>query len=446
MGSVAELVELRQRAEARRLRLDTLIRLRWLAVTGQLVAVLAVHYGFGFPLPIEGALVVIALSMALNLVLKVRYPFSYRMDVSAAVGLLAYDVLQLAALLYLTGGLENPFAFLFLAPVMISATTLPPARTAQLGALAMVCASALAFWHQPLPWTPGDSVPLPPLYIAGVWLSILLGLTFIGAYAWRVSEESRQLSDALAATELVLAREQHLSQLDGLAAAAAHELGTPLGTIALVVRELDRAMPETDPHKEDIGLLREQVERCRAILGTITSLGAEPEGPYGIMTVSHLLEEVVAPHRAVGPEIMVDTAGDGPEPACSRNAGLMYGLGNLIENAVDFARDRVRVSATWDQRVVRIEIRDDGGGFPPEVIDRLGEPYVTARSGPGRSREAGEGLGLGLFIAKTLIERTGASLSLSNGGPSDRGAVVTVRWPRESFEIKRRDVAVDAIG
>ena len=208
----------------RLLRLDTLIKLRWLAVGGQLAAVLTVHLILGFLLPLAGALAIIAVSAALNLALRARYPTTHRMEDGAAAALLAYDVVQLAALLYLTGGLENPFAILFLAPVMISATTLPPFRTLGLGTLAMAAATGLAFFHKPLPWIVDDGLQLPALYVGGVWLSILLGLTFIGVYAWRVAEEARQLGDALAATELVLAREMHLSQLDGLAAAAAHEL------------------------------------------------------------------------------------------------------------------------------------------------------------------------------------------------------------------------------
>lgn len=421
--------------EARRLRLQTLIRLRWLAVTGQALAVLGVHFGLGFRLPLGPALLVIMFSAWLNIALRARFPISHRVGERAAAFLLAYDILQLAALLYLTGGLENPFAYLFLAPVMISATTLPPQRTMMLGMLAIVAATVLAFWHMPLPWAPDQKIQLPSLYLAGVWLSIMLGLTFIGAYAWRVSEEARQLSDALAATELVLAREQHLTQLDGLAAAAAHELGTPLATIALVVRELDRAIPADDPHRDDIALLRDQTARCRTILSKIASLGSETAGPMERMTLRHLLEDVSAPQRPFGVSISVTCSGDGPEPVCLRNPGLLYGLGNLIDNAVDFARQAVVVAADWNDASVRIVIRDDGGGFAPAVLDRLGEPYLTTR-GADRQRDAAGGLGLGLFIAKTLLERSGARFSAGNASPPDTGAIVTLVWPREVFSAE----------
>ncbi len=417
---------------ARSIRLATLIRLRWLAVAGQSAAVLIVYLGFGFPLPITLVIAIITLSVSLNLILSVRFPTTHRLGERAAALLLGFDVLQLGALLYLTGGLENPFAILFLAPVMISATTLPPARTLALGALALGATSALGLWHQPLPWIPGEEIRLPPLYVLGVWLAILLGLTFIGAYAWRVAEESRQLGNALAATELVLAREQHISQLDGLAAAAAHELGTPLATIALVVKELERATAAGDPHREDILLLKEQVARCRTILAKIATLGTEPAEQLRVVGLKQLLEEISAPQRPFHAKLVIEAAGAGVEPRTPRSAGLTYGLENLIDNAVDFAATTVTITADWSPTRVTLRIRDDGPGFPPEILRRLGEPYVTTRRLDERS--GGGGLGLGLFIAKTLLERTGASFSASNARGPGRGAEITLTWRREQFE------------
>jgi two-component system, sensor histidine kinase RegB len=419
---------------ARSIRLATLIRLRWLAVAGQLAAVLIVSIGFGFPLPIAAVFAIITLSIALNLILSVRFPTAHRLGERSAALLLGFDVLQLWALLFLTGGLENPFAILFLAPVMISATTLPPVRTLALGALALAATSTLALWHQPLPWTPGEEIRLPPLYVLGVWLAILLGLTFIGAYAWRVAEESRQLGNALAATELVLAREQHISQLDGLAAAAAHELGTPLATIALVVKEMERATAAGDPHRDDILLLKEQVARCRTILGKIATLGTEPAEQLRIVGLKQLLEEISAPQRPFHAKLVVEAAGVGTEPRTPRSAGLTYGLENLIDNAVDFAATTVTIRADWSPTRVTLRITDDGPGFPPEILRRLGEPYVTTRRLDERS--GGGGLGLGLFIAKTLLERTGASFNAANARAADSGAEITLTWRREQFEQK----------
>ncbi len=414
-----------------RLRLDTLIRLRWLAVAGQSLAVLFVHFGLDFALPFWPAALAIIASAVLNLVLRWSFPLGHRLGDASASAILAFDVVQLSVLLFLTGGLQNPFAMLILAPVMISATALPPSYTVTIGVTAIAAASVLAFLHMPLPWADA-SFEMPWLYRTGVWTAIALGTVFTGAYAWRVAEESRQLAGALAATELVLAREQHLSQLDGLAAAAAHELGTPLATIALIAKELERMAPSEGEMAEDITLLREQVQRCREILGKLNSLESGGEGPLETMRLLHLVEEVVGPQRPFGVAIRVESRGLGSEPVCRRNPAILYGLGNLVENAVDFAQTEVEITASWDHQGVAVSIVDDGPGFPADMLSRLGEPYVTSR-GPRRAKEGG-GLGLGLFIAKTLLERSGARLNMRNASGGTRGAEITIVWPRTAFE------------
>jgi two-component system sensor histidine kinase RegB len=432
---MADLFSLGFGQEARRLKLDTLVRLRWLAVMGQCAAVAIVRFELGFKLPFGLCLSVILASAAINLWFRIRRPASHRLGDDAASFLLAFDILQLAALLYLTGGLQNPFSILFLAPIMISATALPPERTLGLGLLAIGCATLLVLVHRPLPWSEGEHIELPFMYVVGVWIAILLGIAFTGAFAYRVAEEGRQLAGALAATELVLAREQHFSQLDGLAAAAAHELGTPLATIALVTKELDLQAPKGSPMAEDTRLLREQVERCREILSKLTSLGDDDEGGFlGTMSLGHLLEDIASPQRSFGIDITIACAGEGPEPVCARSPGLLYGLGNLVDNAVDFATSTIAIDARWTAEWVSVEIRDDGPGFAPEVLLRVGEPYVTTRGSRRLDQEGGSGLGLGLFIAKTLIERSGAQLTLANAIPPDRGAVVRIVWPRTAFE------------
>lgn len=423
----------------RNLRLDTLVRLRWLAVIGQTGAVLLVHFGLDYTLPLGECLAVIALSALLNIALRLRFRMTHRLDPGRAAWLLAFDIAQLAGLLFLTGGLQNPFALLFLGPVLISATALPPRMTLRLGAFAALCATVLLFdeAHLPLPWA-GAPPLLPRIYLLGIWLSLLLALGFIGAYAWQVAEEARLLADALAATELVLAREQHLSQLDGLAAAAAHELGTPLSTIAVVARELERALDGDSPHSEDVRLLREQAQRCREILGKLTELSTASE-PFDRMKLAALIEEVVAPHRNFGVAIDVVLPHDrSGEPVGARNPAILYGLGNLVENAVDFARHRVELAAHWTEQDLAVTISDDGPGFAPEIVDRIGEPYVTSRGGgrPGTERET-DGLGLGFFIAKTLLERSGAMLSFVNRAAPANGAVVRLRWARADFEKPR---------
>ncbi|CAA0107755.1 Sensor histidine kinase RegB [Starkeya nomas] len=438
------------------LRLDTLIRLRWLAISGQTLAIVFVEWVLGFSLPIGACLAVVALSAWLNLALRLRNPGARRLSDAEAAWLLAYDILQLAALLFLTGGLANPFALLFLAPVLISATALSPRTTVLLGVLAAVCAALVGLWQMPLPWAGsghlvGTAPLLPPLYLVANWLALAIAIAFMGVHAWRVAEETRELSEALAATELVLAREQHLSALDGLAAAAAHELGTPLATITVVAKELARSLPPDNPVSDDVRLVSEQAERCRAILRTLTSLGAG-DAPFDRMPISHILEDVVAPHRNFGITIAVTlparAAEGSDEPIIARNPGLLYGLGNIVENAVDFAESRVNIVANWTGEDVTITITDDGPGFPPELIDSIGAPYVTSR---GRHRwrrdvepeseEGQQGLGLGVFIAKTLLERSGAELAFVNRPPPAHGASVSVRWLRRLIDISgERDV------
>src|SRR5215468_10492178 len=320
-------------------------RRRGLAVIGQIAAVLVVQYGLEFDVPIWPCLAVIALSAWLNVVLRVRFGITKRLEPDRAAWLLALDIAVLAVLLFLTGGLQNPFAFLFLGPVLISATALPARMTLMLAGFAILCATALMFVHYPLPWYPSEEPQeLPQPYMVGVWLALLLCIGYISVYAWQIIEESRQLAEALAATEIVLTREQHLTQLDGLAAAAAHELGTPLSTIALVSRELQKALGPNSPHAEDIKLLREQVQRCGDILGKLSQLPG-PGEPFERMKLSSLIEEVIAPHRNFGVAITVAMPpGGGDEPEVARNPAIMYGLGNLVENAVDFARERVEIA------------------------------------------------------------------------------------------------------
>ncbi len=428
----------------RNVRLDTLVRLRWLAVGGQTVAVLIVHYVFDFTLPLTACLLVIGCSAALNLALRLRFRPIERLEPERAAWLLAFDIVQLALLLLLTGGVENPFVFLFLGPVLIAATALPPRMTLMLGALAAACATALVFYHLPLPWVSDEPLELPAVYLLGVWFSLLVALGVIGAYAWQIAEEARLLTDALAATELVLAREQHLSQLDGLAAAAAHELGTPLSTIAVVVRELERAIEPTSPHAEDVKLLREQAQRCREILAKLTQLSASSE-PFDRSKLSALIEEVVAPHRNFGVAIDVVLPADrAAEPVGEHNPAIIYGLGNLVENAVDFARERVEIEARWSDGEVTIAIADDGPGFAPEILDRIGEPYLTSRGRPPGGEGEIAGLGLGVFIAKTLLERSGATLGFANRAAPEHGAAVRVRWRREDYERTGPGIAAAA--
>jgi two-component system sensor histidine kinase RegB len=424
--------------EARRLRLNTLIGLRWLAVAGQTVAVLVGVFGLGLGLPALACFGLIAASAALNLALRWWFPVSARLSERDATVLLAYDILQLAGLLFLTGGVANPFVMLLLAPVTIAAASLPFGRALGLLALALACATALLRFNLPLPWVGSEKLVLPPLYETGVWLSLGVSAAFVVLYAYRVAAEARQTASALTAAELVLARAQHLSQLDGLAAAAAHELGTPLATVALVVREMAAQSPPNAGFADDLQLLEESVDRCRAILGRLSAPSGLSGPPMDVSSPVELAELAAAPHRLLGVSITV--RGDGPDPApqCPRNPGVLYGLGALIENAVSFAKSAVEIRADWTKSTVTVVVSDDGRGFPPSVLPRIGEPYLSQRDRARHTEKVGGGLGLGLFIARSLLERSRATLRFENAAPPSSGALVTIQWPRSVYEEGRR--------
>jgi two-component system sensor histidine kinase RegB len=425
------------------IRLRTLVRLRWLAVIGQTIAIMFVSMVLGYQLPFATCLAAIALSAWLNVFLTLRWRAGQILSTRAAGLLLAYDVVQLAVLLYLTGGLENPFAFLFLVPVTISATSLSLRWTLALGLMAFIFSSLLSLYHLPLPWLAGQTVSLPSTYVAGMWIAIICGTGFSAIYARRMAEEAHMMSAALNATEMVLAREQRLSALDGLAAAAAHELGTPLATIALVAKELKREFPTLSPHTEDIDLLISQTARCREILSKLSNREQAEDTIYGQVKISSLLEDLVAPLRGSDVVINVTCKSEGaetPEPVLRRNPGLSYGLSNILENAIDFAGSLVNISATWTPTTIVLRVEDDGPGFNEFIFDRLGDPFVTTRPGYDNAIETEgarghEGMGLGLFIAKTLLERSCANVVLSNRKLPNHGADVRLQWPRDMIDV-----------
>lgn len=441
----AALVDQRLLGQAEsRLRLQTIVRLRWLAVLGQLLAIALVAFGLGFSLPLGPCLMFIALSAWLNVFLSIKYPARHRLSLGFATVTIAYDILQLAALLYLTGGIENPFTMLLVAPVTVSAATLPLRNTIALGVLALAATAFISFHALPLPWQAGASLQQPFLYKMGMLAAVVACMTFLALYAWRISKEGRLMSAALGATELVLAREQKLHALDGLAAAAAHELGTPLSTIVVATSELSNQLPKDSPYAEDIALLKSQALRCRQILQKLTQHPEEQDPLIARLPVSEMIGDASAPYLKYGTPIHISAQpaescapGERTEPVGARRPGVIYGFGNLIENAVHYAKSEVRVTAEWGGGHVVVTIADDGAGFRPEVIDNLGEPYVTTRRG-STLKPSGEasGLGLGFFIAKTLLERSGARLELQNRPAPSHGAVVRITWPRAAFEAE----------
>ncbi len=415
-------------SEPGRISLRTLVPIRWVAVVGQTLALLTVHFGLNFHLPLAPALTVVAASALLNLVLTVRRQVARELREPYAALCLGYDILQLAILLYLTGGLENPFSILFLAPVTVAATILSRRLVIALSVLAVAAISALALWHVPLPWRT-EPLVFPPEIIVGAWTALVLATVFIAVYTWSVAQDARRLRDAVAATQLALAREQRVSAVGALAAAAAHELGSPLATIAVVAKELVRELPADSPHAEDAALLLSQSERCSRILA---ELSQRPEddttSPYTRLSMSALVEAAAAPYRNRGIRLIFAATGaaEDDEPQVRRSPEIMHGLNNLIQNAVQFARREVTITTFWDARRVTVEITDDGPGFMLHLLSRLGEPYLSSRAG------AANHMGLGIFIAQSLLEKSGARLTFEN--LEDGGAHVAISWDRANLE------------
>jgi len=437
-------VTLHTSSYSRLMKLSTLVRIRWLGIVGQSAAVLLVSLYFQFPLPLAPCLGVVTVSIALNIALRLCYPHQHRLTPISTTLILGFDTLLLSLLLFFTGGLQNPFALLLLAPAVLCAGSLTVGYIVSLNLFAIAAATMLAFFHFPFPWY--EPIGVPNLIIYGIWVAIVSTLLFTTAYSYRIAEEARQLADALAATELALQHEQHLSMLDGLAAAAAHELGTPLATIQLVARELYHQMQHEPAQREDVELLISQSQRCRDILQRLTSLSTEGVNHLGQLPLTSMIEEVITPHRNFGIDISCNNLdSEEEEPVIERNPGLIHALGNLVENAVDFARSRVEIDYQWTHQQIMIQITDDGKGFPPAMLGRIGEPYMSFREkrigkqGEERNMDGG-GLGLGLFIAKTLLERSGGHVVFTNRkGKNLEGARVTMTWPREILEPARQE-------
>lgn len=436
-----------RRARADWVRLRTLVLLRWLAVAGQVTAILASVLLLRLQIPVGPCLGVIAVSVGLNLVLRSAYPENTRLSERQVLGFLIFDILQLALLLALTGGLNNPFALLILVPVTISATALGLVSTVTTGGLAIVLISLVAFWNVPLRTWDGIPIGMPPLFLAGFWVALIVGVLVMAGYARRVTVEIHAMSAALTATQLALSREQKLADLTGVVAAAAHELGTPLATIKLVSAELADELENNADLKADADLIREQADRCRDILRDMGRAGKD-DRHLAAVPLAELVRTAAEPHMGRGKDVRMNLplhAEDLREmPLLKRSPEIVHGVRNLVQNAVDFAKQRVWVDVDWTNTEVRVVVADDGRGYPSVMLGRIGDPFVRARGMQGQSERPGyDGMGLGLFIAKTLLERTGAEIAFRNGRQPGRvsiegdercGAIVEVTWPRAAVE------------
>ena len=430
-----------QNARSNWIRLRTLAMVRWFAITGQVSALVVGQQYFGLQLALIPCAVVIGMSILTNVIAVVIFPGSRRLSEAETVLTLLFDTLQLSLLLAFTGGLNNPFALLILAPVTIAATVLPTRSTLMLAGCAIIMITLVSLAHISLRTLDGNILEMPAVFVFGFWVAIVTGILFISIYTRRVTVEMTSMAEALLATQMALAREQKLTDLGGVIAATAHELGTPLATIKLTSSELMEELSENEELRADASLIREQADRCRDILRSMGSAGKDDIHLHAAPW-SAVVREAAEPHLNRGKDVFFEYVGDlGEEPnqpLALRKPEVIHGLRNLIQNAVDFARTEVCVQIGWSETSLTVEISDDGQGFSPQVMNRIGDPFVKQRERNSRqtARPGYDGMGLGLFIAKTLLERSKAILNFSNGGQGLGGAAVLVSWPRSKLAEK----------
>jgi two-component system sensor histidine kinase RegB len=442
-----------ERKRAAWVRLRTMIYLRWVAIAGQFAAVTIVPQLFGMQLELGWCYFAIGVSVIGNLIATFLFPENMRLSERQNLAMIIFDLLQLSFLLFLTGGLNNPFTLLLLGPVTISAAALSLRSTLGLCAIAIVSVTLLAYFHIPLRTQSGEILQIPQLFIFGQWIALIIAVIFTSAYSRRVTSEVHLMSDALAATQLALAREQKLTDLGGVVAAAAHELGTPLATIKLASAELVHELHHQPDLREDAELIVQQTDRCRDILHDMGRAGKDDlhmrQAP--LITV---VESAAEPHMDRGKNVILNSLGlavaPDAQPSILRMPEIIHGLRNLVQNAVDFAETTVWIELRWSDETITVRILDDGMGFPNQLLGRLGDPFMGRRRRAKRdkSRPEYEGMGLGLFIAKTLLERSGASLRFANGMDEvgnlrkQVGAVVEVRWPRSAIDAQDGENAI----
>jgi two-component system sensor histidine kinase RegB len=394
-------------------------------------------------LPLGLCYLAVAASVVANLLSVYLLPQNKRLTEVGAMLTLLFDLSQLSFLILLTGGLTNPFSLLILVPVTISATALQLRSTVILGVMAIALVTLTAFLNVPLRFDDGSLLIVPLLFKFGFWVAIVVGIIFLGLYSRRIALEMRAMADALLATQMALAREQKLTDLGGVVAAAAHELGTPLATIKLVSAELMSELKDQPALWDDAKLIRDQADRCRDILRGMGRAGKDDlhmrQAPLGTV-----LKEAAEPHVHRGKTLhfglQPGPGGTERQPSVLRRPEVVHGLRNLIQNAVDFAHTSAWIDAEWTPQAITVRIADDGDGYAPHVLGRIGDPFVRSRriGDAATDRPGYEGMGLGLFIAKTLLERSGATLTFANGSdpflaPAERpergGAIVEVTWP-----------------
>ncbi len=402
----------------------TLIYLRWIAIIGQFLAITLVHFYLDLNLPIKFAYSILIFGLITNLYLQFKIKTTLLKDFHAATYLF-YDLLQLSSLLYLTGGIYNPFSILIIIPTIVSSTFLSMGTTIILGIFTLFFLFMLTIFHYPLPGIHDEISSFPSLYLTGYLIAIIIGLVFLSYFGIRFSGESKRRSEAVSKLQQVIAKEYELESLGGQAAAAAHSLGTPLATISVVATELKKELGNNKEFSKDIDLLVSQSKRCGEILKKISKKQIKDDKFLSKTNLEDLLNEILESFKETSSkEIILVTKDNKSNFNFQRTPELIYGLRNFIGNSVKFSKSRVEIILISDDKTIQIKINDDGPGFPKDVIEIIGEPYIRSKSNQVSSNS---GTGLGTFLGKTLLERKSARLSFSKDNNLG-GASVKIIW------------------
>ncbi len=403
---------------------STLTILRYIAIIGQFIAVNIVFFYLKLEFPIKASLIVIFLGLLTNFFLQFKVKGSQLKDTYASLFLL-YDLFQLAVLLYLTGGIFNPFSILLIIPTIVSSTFLSMGTTIILGFITSLLLFTLTHYYMPLPGLLTENFDVPSFYKFGILISILIGLIFLSYFGIRFSGETKKRSEALNKLQEVIAKEYELESLGGQAAAAAHSLGTPLATIAVVAKELKKEIGDNKDISRDLDLLISQTKRCSEILKQISKKQIEEDLFLSSIKLEDLLEEIINSFQETSSkEIELVSKNDINKINIERTPEIIYGLRNFIGNAVKFSKSHVKIDLKSDEKNIEIKINDDGPGIPEDIIKKIGEPYIKSKS---IELNANSGLGLGTFLGKTLLERQGANLSFRRNSDLG-GALVIINW------------------
>ena len=403
---------------------NTLTILRYIAIFGQFAAINIVYFYLSLPFPIKLSYIIIFLGLVTNLYLQFGIKINQLKDFYAAI-FLVYDLIQLSLLLYLTGGIFNPFCFLLIIPAIVSSTFLSMGTTIILGFITSFLLLIISFFHLPLPGEDMNLLHFPNFYKTGIIISVFIGLIFLSYFGIRFAGETKKRSEALNKLQEVISKEYELESLGGQAAAAAHSLGTPLATISVVAKELKKDIGNDKEFSKDIDLLISQTKRCSEILKQISKKQIEEDIFLSSIKFEDLLEEIINSFKETSSKkIYFSNQNDQNKIAIQRSPEIIYGLRNFIGNAVKFSKSKVNISLLSNQQTVEIKVNDDGPGIPEDIINKIGEPYIKSKS---RELSSNAGLGLGTFLGKTLLERQNAKLSFRKKGDLG-GALVTITW------------------